>query len=202
MRSRTPNSPPRTVNTLYERRDACSNASTTLAAAAPSACGPGGQSRATRASMLRSCTWETTRSSAYPPIDASLHGTTNPSTRSARSGRDAGGVPRTASETSFTEQRASMATMAATAEANASVAAPISRRAGTRASRDEASIKSACVAPAKMIGASGNNPATRLISASPSSPCHSGDPAANRSASTHAAHPTARDSSSVACSRA
>src|SRR2546421_4744709 len=50
------------------------------------------------------------------------------------------------------------------------------------------------------MGESGDAPARRLISASPSSPCHSGEPGANRSATTYAAHPIARDSSPVASS--
>ena len=81
--------------------------------------------------MRRSCTCETTRSSAYPPIDASLHGITN-----------AGGLPSTATCTSAGEQRASMATIAHTAEENASDPEPMSRREAIRISCEDVRINS------------------------------------------------------------
>jgi hypothetical protein len=78
-------------------------------------------------------------------MDAWLHGTTK-----------AGGEPSTVSATSRGVQRASMATMAVTAEANASAAEPIRRAAATPTSVAVTARRPACVAPANTIGASPN----------------------------------------------
>ena len=119
------------------RRDDVTSASATVPAASPSANGPGGHSRAARASTRVSWTCVRTRSSAYPPIDASPHGTTKP----------AGGAPSTARPTSAGEQRASSATMALTAAASASTAEPSTRCRAMPASRTSArSSGIACVA--------------------------------------------------------
>src|SRR5688572_31948464 len=123
---------------LNDGREDDGTASAIRAAAAPGAYGPGGQRGGSRAWRRESATCGNTACSGYPPIEASLQGTTNP----------VGGVPSTVSITSRGEQAASIATIAVTAETSASGAEPTRRRRSMPASIAVSEMSSACKVPA------------------------------------------------------
>ena len=113
----TPNSPPSWRQHAERRARARQDRGDDRGGGGAERVGPRRPQARGRASMRASCTCESTRAIAYPPIDASLQGTTNP----------AGGTPSTVSVTSRGEHSASIATIAVIADTRASGDEPIRR---------------------------------------------------------------------------